>query len=65
MSLLLQEADKALAAKQAEIDRLRHPFRNADALDWEHLFKMLSNSGHGQFWKEVLTEARRALETSK
>lgn len=44
-----------------EIDRLRHPFRNADALDWEHLFKMLPDSGHGRFWKEVLTEAKAAL----
>lgn len=44
-----------------EIERLRHPFRNADGLDWEHLFRMLPDSGHGKFWKAVLTEARAAL----
>lgn len=44
-----------------DVERLRHPFRNADALDWEHLFKMLPDSGHGQFWKAALTEAKAAL----
>ena len=41
--------------------RLRQAFRNADSLDWEHLFRMLPDSGHGKFWKAVLTEARAAL----
>lgn len=45
-----------------EITKLRYPFRNADALDWEHLFKMLPNSGHGQFWKAVLAEMKTALD---
>lgn len=45
-----------------EIERLRQPFRNADDKDWEHLFRMLPQSGHGQFWRSVLTEARAALE---
>lgn len=44
---------------------LERPFRNADALDWEHLLKMLPDSGHGQFWKEVLTEARHVLEIGR
>lgn len=38
-----------------------HAFRNADKLDWEHLLKMIPDSGHGRFWKAVLTEAREAL----
>lgn len=36
-------------------------FENADALDWEHLFNMLPESGHGKFWRAVLTEAKAAL----
>jgi hypothetical protein len=50
-----------LTMAELEIERLRHPFRNADKLDWEHLFKMLPDSGHGKFWKAVLTEAKAAL----
>ena len=38
-----------------------HAFRYADNLDWEHLLKMIPDSGHGRFWKAVLTEAREAL----
>jgi hypothetical protein len=44
-----------------EIERLRHPFRCADHLDWDHLFKMIPDSGHGKFWKTVMSEMRTAL----
>lgn len=50
-----------LYAAASEIDRLRGPFRNADAKDWEHLFRMLPESGHGKFWKAVLAEMKIAL----
>ena len=50
-----------ITSNEARIAELEHPFRNADALDWEHLFKMLPDSGHGKFWKAVMTEAREAL----
>lgn len=50
-----------LCGSKARIAELEAPFRNADALDWEHLFKMLPDSGHGQFWKAVMSEARKAL----
>ena len=42
-------------------DPLRHAFRNADEKDWDHLFRMLPASGHGQFWKAVMLEAKAAL----
>lgn len=38
-----------------------HAFRKADKMDWEHLLKMLPDSGHGKSWKAVLAEARQAL----
>lgn len=41
---------------------LRAAFRNVDDKDWEHLFKMLPNSGHGQFWRAVMHDAKIALE---
>lgn len=50
---------------ERHIRLLRSPFRNADAMDWDHLFRMIPDSGHGQFWKEVLTEMRGALELTK
>ena len=37
------------------------PFRNADAKDWEQLFKMLPDSGHGKFWKAVLREVQTEI----
>lgn len=36
-------------------------FENADDKDWDHLFKMIPESGHGKFWKAVFTEARPIL----
>ncbi len=48
----------------AEIERLRAPFQNVDAKDWDHLFLMLPYSGHGQFWKMVMHEMRAALRQS-
>lgn len=53
----------ALAA--TEIRRLREPFRHADDMDWDQLFKMLPDSGHGKFWKAVMKEMRVALAVSK
>lgn len=44
-----------------EVDAVRHAFRNADAKDWEHLERMLSYSGHGQFWRAVFAEVKTAL----
>tara|TARA_R110000868_G_scaffold32618_1_gene118771 strand:- start:646 stop:807 length:162 start_codon:yes stop_codon:yes gene_type:complete len=44
-----------------KVRELRAPFRNVDAKDWEHLFKMLPDSGHGQFWKAVMKEMQAAL----
>lgn len=41
-----------------------HAFRNADAKDWQHLFLMLPESGHGQFWKAVMLEVRAALASA-
>ena len=38
----------------------RH-FRNADDKDWDHLFRMLPDSGHGKFWKAVMTSVRAEL----
>ena len=57
------QAARRLEALQAEVGRLRNPFRNVDAADWRHLFDHdLADSGHGQFWEAVLIEMRRALE---
>lgn len=53
-----------MEAAAAEIERLRHPFRNADRMDWDHLFRMLPDSGHGRFWKAVLMEMRDALTSA-
>ena len=44
-----------------EIDALRHPFRNADDMDWDWLMARLGDSGHGRFWRAVMTECRVAL----
>lgn len=44
----------------ARIAELEAPYRNADAKDWEWLMNHLGHSGHGQFWKAVMTEARVA-----
>lgn len=47
-----------------EIERLRRPFRHADALDWAFLMQLLPDTGQGKFWKEVLREARVALQSN-
>ena len=68
-ALVRAAADELVERRKAMRDKgvgaLRHPFRNADKLDWEHLFKMLPDSGHGQFWKAVLTEAKAALAANQ
>lgn len=58
-----------LLQKMQEVERLelhlrllRHPFRNADSKDWGHLMQMIPDSGHGKFWKAVMTEMRGALD---
>lgn len=55
-------ADRAMAPLEARIAELEAPYRNADALDWEQLFQMLPDSGHGKFWKAVMAEVRATLE---
>lgn len=39
---------------------LRSPFRNADDRDWDYLFTMIPDSGHGRFWIAVMVEMRGA-----
>lgn len=36
-------------------------FAPVDEKDWDHLFANIPDSGHGQFWKQVLSKARQAL----
>lgn len=43
---------------------LKESFSFADAKDWERLFGMIDDSGHGRFWKALLTEIRDATETT-
>ena len=57
--IVAMEADAEQA--RAEIERLRFPWRNVDALDWAHMDRFLPMSGHGQFWRSVLAEMRAAL----
>lgn len=42
-------------------EKLARHFQNADDMDWEHLFKMLPDSGHGKFWRSVLSSVRAEL----
>lgn len=46
-----------------EIERLRRPWRNVDATDWEYIMDALGDRplGGDRFWKAVLTEMRGAL----
>ena len=44
-----------------ERDSLIAPFRNAEQSDWDHLFEMLPDSGNGNLWRAVMTEAKAAL----
>lgn len=69
------KADAALARRNVEMNRLNmlafmrerdalmEPFRNVYAKDWEHLFAMLPDSGHGQFWKAVMKDLSAVLAT--
>lgn len=43
------------------LSELVRAFENADDKDWDHLFKMIPESGHGKFWRAVFTEARPML----
>lgn len=47
----------ALLARVKELEGFAHAFRNADDKDWTHLITNLPDSGHGKFWRVVLTEA--------
>ena len=58
-------AETTVGVVVAELDRLRRPFRNVDDMDWEHLFNMIPDSGHGKFWKSVLAEVRTALASKE
>ena len=56
-AIALKAERDPLRARIAELER---PYRNADDKDWEHLFRMLPDSGHGKFWKDVMREVRAA-----
>jgi hypothetical protein len=51
-------ADASLIAAAPD---LIEPWQAADERDWERLFNALPDSGHGQFWKGILTKHRVAL----
>lgn len=43
---------------------LREAFRNADARDWDFLDLLLGQSGHGKFWRAVISEVRAVLAST-
>lgn len=53
---------------EAEIERLRAPFKHADALDWNYLQRLLLNAMRSQedsqtrFWIETVKELRGVVE---
>ena len=54
-------ADLVYIERQVGRETIKRHFRNADDMDWDHLFKMIPDSGHGKFWKEVLMSVRVEL----
>ena len=54
-------ADLVYIERQVGAEPFKAALRNADDKDWEHLFRMLPDSGHGKFWKAVMTEIRAAM----
>ena len=57
--------DETRQRLERHIKTLRSPYRNVDRKDWEWIMEHLGDSGHGKFWKEVLTEVIGALEFTK
>lgn len=53
--------DRQRAKYEAEIERLRAPFRACDEEDWQYLASVIPDGGRGRFWKAVLREVRGAL----
>lgn len=47
-----------------ETERLRHPWRAVDDMDWDFIMSTLGYGGRERFWRAVLTEMRDALITS-
>lgn len=41
---------------------LAKAFEPADEHDWRHLFSLLPDSGHGTFWRTLLTVARDTMK---
>lgn len=46
---------------QAEMAKLRRPWRAVDAQDWQYINSVIPDGGRGRFWKQVLAEMRVAL----
>lgn len=44
------------------MDRLSLAFANCDPKDWDWLMNRLDHSGHGRFWRAVLSDVRYASE---
>lgn len=55
------DADIANATLMAAAPDLVSPWLAADDKDWDHLFRMLPESGHGQFWRAVFHQHRAAI----
>lgn len=67
---LLTDCATALESVLPPVDelverKLQHAFRNVDDKDWDHLWRFIPMSGHGQFWTTVLNEVRNALSNAK
>lgn len=54
-------SDLIYIERQVGAEPFKRALRNADDKDWEQLFKMIPDSGHGKFWKAVMTEIRAAM----
>lgn len=58
-----EEMLRKVAETDADIARLREalePFEHADEQDWSWLTSYLGWSAHGQFWRRVFSDLRRA-----
>jgi hypothetical protein len=58
IDVVYQERDAA----RKDAERMRHPWRSVDELDWSYLLCLLGNGGRDMFWKAVFVEARAALQ---
>jgi hypothetical protein len=66
----LDQVIPALSSLQEELGRVRHPFRNVDAVDWEYIINVAldrldQKDQRPHFWRAVLMEAREALSSTK